>query len=511
MYICLITLINIYMKNEGGFPSIDIHVKDSITFYKNNYKKLVPLGLIVVVSGLIVQLITSPLALKFETGGALGSISGWEIGLSIVVIMVLSLAGVFLQWLSLIATIKAVRNCDVNEDFTFTSIIKDSIRLVGPFLWVGILTALVVIIPAIFLFVPGMVVGIYLSFSSYALIVDDKRGLSSLSTSLYYVKGNFWQVLLRYIYIGLIVAFVAIVILFGGSLIAYLTVGNSNPDEFVNLIKSFSETSLISTVVSIIVSIIISILTYCVIIPLTTIYSYIMYKSLKRLKPEQEPETEAKQTRVWLKVLSIGGAVVYVVIPIIMLVGVTLLVVMSKNINNSESIPAANLTESYFPDNALTLPQRTESLETTPYTNKELGFSINFPKGWVVDYNGEDVYAAKDLVGDVDSSISIEKIPQTRVLSAERELELMNNVAYNILNNNEINLKYVNYNRYNINSLNSYLVSGSMMDGDREVNVNFYYIVNGSDIFLVTQTAEVSIWSRIANIFVNSVNTFKVI
>jgi hypothetical protein len=236
-----------------------------------------------------------------------------------------------------------------------------------------------------------------------------------------------------------------------------------------------------------------------------------MYKSLKRLKPEQVPETENRESRMWLKVLSIGGAVAMVIVPIIIVVGTTMLVVMNKNSKNQNLNLGSASVESYFPDSNITLPQRTDALDTAPYTNEELGFSINFPKGWVVDYNGEDVYAAKDLVGDVDSSISIKKLPQSRILSTEAEIELMNNVAYKILNNTELNLRYVNYNRYNINSLNSYLVSGSIMDGGEEFNINFYYIIDGSNIYLVTQTAKVNMWPYMSNVFINSVNTFKVI
>ncbi len=495
------------MNNEARLPGLDSHIKDSITFYKNNYKKLAPLGLIVVASGLMIQLISNPLVLKFDTAGTLGGMSGWEIGLSIAVIMILSLVGVFFQWISLIATIKAIRNCDVNEDFTFKSIVKESMGLIGPFLWVTILTGFVTIIPAIFLFVPAIILGVYLSFYTFTLILDNKRGLSSLSTSLYYVKGNFWQVLLRYLFIWLIIFAVLIVIMLVGVFMLYIAIGISNPDSFVNLFKNFSETSLIGTVIFVIFSV----LTYCVVIPITAIYSYIMYKSLKRLKPEQVPETENRESRMWLKVLSIGGAVAMVIVPIIIVVGTTMLVVMNKNSKNQNLNLGSASVESYFPDSNITLPQRTDALDTAPYTNEELGFSINFPKGWVVDYNGEDVYAAKDLVGDVDSSISIKKLPQSRILSTEAEIELMNNVAYKILNNTELNLRYVNYNRYNINSLNSYLVSGSIMDGGEEFNINFYYIIDGSNIYLVTQTAKVNMWPYMSNVFINSVNTFKVI
>ena len=62
-----------------------------------------------------------------------------------------------------------------------------------------------------FLLIPGIVLAIYLTFSNYFLVIDNKKGLRALTTSKYYVEVDAWGVFWR-----LLGPVLIILIAFGG-------------------------------------------------------------------------------------------------------------------------------------------------------------------------------------------------------------------------------------------------------------------------------------------------------
>lgn len=73
--------------------------------------------------------------------------------------------------------------------------------------WICILELLAVAGGFVLLIVPAIMLGIGLMFATYALVVEDKRGMQALLESREYVKGYWWAVLGRILLLGIIFSF----------------------------------------------------------------------------------------------------------------------------------------------------------------------------------------------------------------------------------------------------------------------------------------------------------------
>jgi hypothetical protein len=102
--------------------------------------------------------------------------------------------------------------------------LKSAWRIFWPFLWVVVLTGLASLGAALLLVVPGIIVAVFLAFSSFVMVIEDKRGIEALRASWYYVRGRWWLIFWRLLFLILILVAALIAV----SLVSYiLTPGNS--------------------------------------------------------------------------------------------------------------------------------------------------------------------------------------------------------------------------------------------------------------------------------------------
>lgn len=73
-----------------------------------------------------------------------------------------------------------------------------------PYLWVTLLTGIIISIGYVLLIVPGIIWMIYYSLVSYVFVNENLRGRAALNKSKEYVKGYWWALFIRYIYIFVI-------------------------------------------------------------------------------------------------------------------------------------------------------------------------------------------------------------------------------------------------------------------------------------------------------------------
>jgi len=104
---------------------------------------------------------------------------------------------------------------------------------------------------SIFLIIPGMIVGVYLSFSPYIFIMEGEKGMNALKRSWSLVKGNWWQVFGRLILLNI----------FFGITFIFL-------DSLNNLLASLFQ---------------------FLFIPFMIIFTYLIYLELKKSKEIQAP------------------------------------------------------------------------------------------------------------------------------------------------------------------------------------------------------------------------------
>lgn len=164
-----------------------------------------------------------------------------------------ALIAIFLGLWQMPAMLYAVKDRDQNIGFKES--FKRGLSKIWPYLGTEALAGLAVLGGTILLVIPGIIFAIWFTFSSYLVVSENLSGKAALSRSKQLVKGSFWAVLGRSAFIGLIV------------FIASLIFG---------FIFSFVFGEGMENVGTLISSILIS--------PLATIYIFLIYEELKKIK-----------------------------------------------------------------------------------------------------------------------------------------------------------------------------------------------------------------------------------
>ncbi len=141
-------------------------------------------------------------------------------------------------------------------------------KLLFSYIGVLIITALCIFAGLILLVVPGIVVAVWLSFSSFIVITGKAKGLEALRTSKRYVRGIWLQVFLRFIaaaFLGMLVssAFAILQNLFNDIFNSNLVLEN-----FINFVYQL------------------------IITPYFTVYGYELYKDVVRANEVDEEVLE---------------------------------------------------------------------------------------------------------------------------------------------------------------------------------------------------------------------------
>lgn len=154
-----------------------------------------------------------------------------------------------------------------------------------PSIWITILVGIVVLAGVPFLFIPAIYLGGLMSFTVYALIAEQKRGLTALAYSWHYIRGRWWTLLFRSLPTNLMIILITFLISFA------FTIGS--PEE---LLAQEIFSALFSG-------------------PITTILLWLLYTSFKVGAPEVvEDQPEIITLRKRLLILSWVGIAVWVAI-----------------------------------------------------------------------------------------------------------------------------------------------------------------------------------------------------
>jgi len=222
-------------------------VKDGWAIYKNDFKTYLGIALL---AGLGVYLIGIANIIHPEESSA---------NLPVVWIPFVIIAGlvyiVMILWGSVALIYKASHS---SEPVTLSQAFGSAKGKVWPVFWAGVLTALVTFAGFILVIIPGIIVGVWLTFTSYVVVIEGLRGVAALKRSRYYVKGYWWQVWGRLVAIGIIIGL---------------------PVGIIGLIVQ----AILGKALGTLVSDIISLFAY----PLGIITTYLLYKNIVQIKSEQ--------------------------------------------------------------------------------------------------------------------------------------------------------------------------------------------------------------------------------
>lgn len=225
-------------------------------------------GMIVAIIVAIVSSVTNNSVLAIATGGVAAMI-----GIALIIL--------FFSWLSA-AMIVVLR--DRHESLGVIEIFKRARPYAIPSLWVSILSMPVILFGYVFFIIPGIIFSIWFMFSRYAVISDNERGISALIKSREYGRGHFWSIFLL-VLLGILS------MLFIDSVTQAISRSLGAPiGNFLELIFNF----LFS--------------------PVTTIYYYLIFEDLKRIKGDSIPAITKGQKNFIVSIGTLGLIVILAIV-----------------------------------------------------------------------------------------------------------------------------------------------------------------------------------------------------
>jgi hypothetical protein len=162
-------------------------------------------------------------------------------------------------------------------------------RLFWPFLLVIILKSLTGIGSLALFVIPGIIVGVYISMYMFTFMIDGRRGFAALTESYVLVRGRWWGVFGRSLFLVLIMIGAGIIL----SLVSLVLVA----------------------VGGILGPIVINLIVYAFFIPFAFSYMYQLYLSLKATRLPDAPTSTFKN---WLVAFLIIGIIAIIVIPVLL-------------------------------------------------------------------------------------------------------------------------------------------------------------------------------------------------
>jgi hypothetical protein len=253
---------------------------DSWNFYKAHWKILVP-----------IVIFPSLLVIIGQIFGKTGSDSGS------VILMVLSALFMLAGFIATIAMQPAAVNTlrTLHSDSSSPVKFWDQYKFGFKWFWWVLLLIIVqgfILLGSTILFlVPGIIVAGYVSMYLFALVLDEKKGFSAFTESYSVIKGRWWGTLGRVLFLGLIYVIASIIVSIIGKI----------------LTSPLPPASSLSVSISLVLSLLLSV----VFGPLSLVYVFKLYLSLKETRLLNVPTSAFKK---WLIAFLVIGIIAIPVI-----------------------------------------------------------------------------------------------------------------------------------------------------------------------------------------------------
>lgn len=309
---------------KGGFELLS----DSWKILKEKWKKLIwPL----LIFPLILMLLTIALGASSTSAVYMFKVAPLAFSLKITLGILLSAFSVFI--VLAIVYLSVVINASViylvAEEIGIKDAFKKGQKIFWKYLVWAILFGIMIVIAFILFFVPGIILLVFLSFSLFALTLENSGLVASFKRSIQLVKGFWWTVFARFLVLSIIVIIVSII-------------SNLLTDSATELFK-ISGKEIYSIIPMIILGILIYIVSFIInffISAISLIYNFLLYKRVKEIKDSNAESKDSMPTS-----RKIGLGILIGVIFIITIATVILVIVWSLmsqlNMNNSGVQPQA--------------------------------------------------------------------------------------------------------------------------------------------------------------------------
>ena len=439
-----------------------------------------------------------------------------------------SLVGTLLMGIALIDT---VRKCNDGSAGTVTLRSQFSYGLANfwQYVWVTILVTMFMAGLTALLMIPVVIVGglliilganvagyvligvlmpvimigtaMYVTMAAYAMLIDGKKGLTSLIESMRLIRYRWWRVLWRIVVVGVIVWIASAAIVLA---VAWLL-----------SLAGFSNQSLVTLLVTGIINISIGTTLY----PFATAYMYDLYRSLRStasLSPKPLISDGWVKASCW-----IGMAVCIILFLLVFISG--MVVAMRAAALRGQVGPALS---SQAPDQSVSQPHvqpifptketpfaTTDPLllEPAPHVSSAFGFSIQWPKGWnSVEDKNEVVAVSNTMAGKENAKMIIEREPIPASADSKDTGALMSQVASGILSGvPAADASGFTFGTYKNGQMTYYVLGGIIHTSQGPTELQSYLIRKDPYVYIVAAASDFSLWEQIQPLVVDSMSTFK--
>lgn len=201
---------------------------------------------------------------------------------AVLLVIVFFLAVLIVSFWSQIALLFAIKERE--QKLGTVEAFRKSWRKIVPFIWISVLSSLVVTGGFMLLIIPGVIFAIWFTFAGYVLVSENLKGMDALLRSRQLVKGNWGRVFGRFFLLGLILLLVLFPLAF---ILAFLFAGLEIPflgDVAAPLMNLF-------------------------VTPLTLTFAFLLYEDLKRQKGEMPFTPPEKRTKLKFIIVGILGVI----------------------------------------------------------------------------------------------------------------------------------------------------------------------------------------------------------
>ncbi len=349
------------MDTKQKIAPASVLLKRAYAFYKENFKKI---WLLLLLGGLGSSSLSFRIGSNDTVINFLATRGPSVIITYLAILLVLSLI-LFISKIALLKSIVDIRNNAYQGQFTAY---KKSFGFFWSFVFLSIITPLIIFGGYALLIVPGIIISIYAVFSELRFFDTGEKGLAAITSSWKMVEGRWLEVFARLLVVtlcifGLVLAAAIVASIIGLVLSSIIFAG------------SLASTKIIVSAIILLVLVI----PFAVIftIPLGILSTFEIYYDLKSIKSTEEMLNESKTSsrRKKLYLLAVIGVLAFIAIfAISAFVGY-------KEVSKKAVIQKAPETELITPFPILDLHK---DLNLEPYVNHFSRYQINVPKGWEV-------------------------------------------------------------------------------------------------------------------------------
>ncbi len=303
------------MENTNKLPGAPALLSWAFSFYRQHLHTIIAIASIPITAG-VLQVFISQNA-------------------PVLLILLVLLAAAVANYLAYVAFFEAVSEEGEPAGGVVGAFAK-AYRLAVPFMWISILMSLAALGGFFLFIIPGILLAIWLSLSSYALFSENKRGTSALAASWHYAKGYWGALFWRYLFFGLIFFLVGLAVAFivnGQILLTALRGGFSAGVR--------PEVSLWSQIITLLFNNLLA-------VPLGIIYSYGIFRALKNIKAAVSSEPDETKLKKAVAIYSVVGVVGLIALLVFggFLIAALIERLSSPNAPSAFNIPISSMTAS---------------------------------------------------------------------------------------------------------------------------------------------------------------------